>query len=161
MKAKLFTLAHDQAKGNCLAFIATLPTDGSVDVTIRNASEGKTMRQLGGLFAVWIKEIAELYTMSEAKAHEELKNKFLARIYIRDNMETTVNDNQAQWVELLAIYQMKGEQEKLERHAKRISLSWSTMKQMKEFMDNIESHFQDIGKPLQVLDPEWRKYKHA
>ena len=155
MKAKSFTLAHDEAKGRCLAFISTLPVDGSLDVIIRNASECKTAQQLGAIFGLWEKELSEKHGHSIKKVHEWIKDKFLARIYITE----PANELQEQWVELLAVYQMSGEHDKLERHAKRISLAWATLKQTKQFMDEIEAHFQDIGEPLTPPDPEWRKRK--
>ena len=67
---------------------------------------------------------------------------------------------QEAWCELLAIYQESGQQDKLKKHAKRISLSWSTMKQMKAYMEAIENHYQAIdengnfinGGPLPIID---------
>lgn len=152
MKQETFTLSHDEAKGNVLARIAKIPTDGKTEVIIRDARIGKTMEQLGAIFGLWEKELSEKHGHSIKKVHEWLKDNFLARIYVTEPL----GDAQEQWVELLAVYQMAGKQEKLERHAKRISLAWATLKQTKQFMDDIEAHFQDIGQPLTVPDPEWR-----
>ena len=116
------------------------------------------MQQLKGIFGCWEDYLSKTWGRSIKEIHSWLKAKFLARIYITDNMEDPVNDQQAQWVELLAVYQQNGDQEKLERHAKRISLSWATMPQTKRFMNDFEAHFIDIGQPLPILDPQWRRY---
>ena len=85
-----------------------------------------------------------------------LKAKFLARIYVTEP-KTLEQEN---WCELLAIYQETQQQDKLIKHAKRISLSWATLKQMKEYMNAIENHYQAIdengnfinGGPLPIID---------
>ena len=144
MKARTFMLTTDEAKANALAFLAKMAVDGKTEAVFRNASKSKTAEQLGAIFGLWEKELSAKHGHSIKKVNEWLKDSFLARIYVTE----PANEMQAQWVELLAVYQMNGEQEKLERHSKRISLAWATMKQTKEYMDAIESHFQDIGQPL-------------
>ena len=155
MKAKVFTLSHDKAKGNALAFISTQPTDGTVEVLIRNASEGKTLQQIRAIRGVVEREIAETYGHSIDETHDWIKDRFLARIYCTEPLD----EAQEQWVELLAIYQESGDSEKLERHAKRISMKWMKLKQAKQMMDDVFAHFQSIGQPLREPDKNWRDYE--
>jgi len=152
MKAKTFTMSHETAKEGCLHYVSMLPTDGSVEVIIRNASEGKTMQQLGALFGVWEKHLSEKHGHSIDKVHSWIKARFLARIYVTE----PVNELQEQWVELLAVYQQAGLHDKLEKHAKRIRLAWASLKQTKTMMNELDAHFQDIGQPLPALEKDWR-----
>jgi len=155
MKARKFRLISREVMTNCVDFIARQAYDGTVEVVVRNASESKTLQQLGALFAVYVKYIANEINQDgdEDYVHRMLKAKFLARIYV-SSPQTPEQEN---WVELLAVYQMDNEQEKLMRHAKRISLSWATLSQTKEYMDSIAAHFLNEGHPLPAPDPEWRR----
>lgn len=115
-----------------------------------NVASSKRMAQLGGMFGVWVKEIAEHEGISEKEIHERLKDWFLARIYVSN----PIGDNQEQWVELLAHYQETGQQEKLERHSKRISLSWARVHQMSDYMDAIWRHYTAEGCYLSPLEKD-------
>ena len=150
---KNFVLINDQIARNAAEYLAGLPTDGTMEVSFHEVKKDKTMKQLGALFGLWIKYLAS-QGESEAVIHEELKNGFLARIYITDPQ----NEAQEQWVELLAIYQESGDQDKLEKHIKRISLGWATLPQMKEYMAVIEQHYQAIGQPLPIPDKYWKHF---
>jgi len=154
MKAKKFTLASREAMTNCIDFIVHQEWDGKVEVIIRNAKESKTLQQLGALFAVYVKYIAnEINQDGDVDyVHRMLKAKFLARIYV-ENSATIEQEN---WVDLLAIYQMNNEQDKLIKHARRISLKWANMQQTKDYLDAIAAHYQNAGHPLPLPDPEWR-----
>lgn len=115
-----------------------------------SVASSKRMAQLGGMFGVWVKEIAEYEGESEKVVHERLKDWFLARIYISN----PIGPEQEQWVELLAHYQETGQQEKLERHAKRISLSWARVHQMSDYMDAIWKHYTAEGCYLSPLEKD-------
>ena len=151
MKMRIFPLDNDVGKGRALAYLAEMIADGSTEACFRNASESKTLRQLGAIFGVWEMELSTRHSSSGEKVHAWLKAAFLARIYWSEPK----NKEQAQWVELCAMYQQAGEIAKLEKHAKRISLKWATLDQTKQFMNDIEAHYQDIGEPVTALDPRW------
>jgi len=157
VKSRTFTLISREVMTSSVDFIARQEQDGSVEVVVRNAQTGKTLAQLGALFGVWVKYIANEINEDGNTDYVErmLKAKFLARIYVTDP-QTPEQEN---WTELLAVYQMNNEQEKLLKHAKRISLSWARMNQMKQYLNDIESAYQGEGHPLPVLDKEWRKYR--
>jgi len=121
--------------------------DYPVEITA-NCASSKTMAQLGGLFGVWIKEIAEFEGESTKKVHEDLKLAFLPRIYIT----CPIGSLQNQWVELLLIYQERGDMEKFTEHTKRISLAWAKVSQMTEYMNNIRDHYATLGLILQPLE---------
>lgn len=148
-----FVLINDHVAGNAAEYLAGLPRDGSMEVICREISKDKTLKQLAAIFGLWIKYLASKGE-SEAVIHDFLKARFLARIYITDPQ----NDAQEAWVELLAVYQESGDQAKLERHAKRISLSWSSIAQTKEYMRAIEQHYQAIGEPLPIPDRYWKHF---
>ncbi len=158
-----YTLSKDsnirqQAQKNLITEIRNLPLGVSFDISIKETKSDKTIKQLGGLFANWIKYISEVEGESEDYKHKELKAKFLARIYIAEPM----GDQQEQWVELLALYQMQGDQEKLLKHARRISLSWAKLPQMKQYMNAIEQHYQSMGIGLPPMKNDdyqkWKRY---
>ena len=152
-KKKVFLLLNQAISDNCETYLWGLPVDGTYEVIFREVETAKTLKQLGALFGLWVKYAADKYGESEDYFHRMLKANFLARIYVMDQK----NESQEQWVELLAIYQESNQQEKLLKHAKRISLSWATLPQMKEYMKAIEQHYQSIGEPLPLIDSYWSK----
>jgi len=158
MKSKKFVLISHDVMCNCVDYIARQKLDGKVEVIIRNAQTGKTLSQLGGIFGSWVKYIADEINQDGNTDYVErmLKARFLARIYV----EETLTPEQESWVELLAVYQMANEQDKLIKHAKRISLSWSTLSQTKRYMNAIEEYYQGVGHPLPVLDNDWKKWRN-
>jgi len=156
LKSKKFTLVSREVMCNCVDYIVHQEQDGKVEVIIRKAQTGKTLAQLGGLIGRWERYISENESISLAEVHDMLKAKFLARIYITEPL----NELQEMWVDLVAIYQQTGQHDKLKIHAKKISLSWSTLAQVKQMMDDIEAHYQSIGRPLPVLDKDWKKWRN-
>ena len=150
---KTFVLINQDIANNAETYLWGLPVDGTWEVLFREVATDKTLKQLGALFGVWVKHIANEKGESEDYIHRMLKAKFLARIY----MIEPLTDEQEQWVELIAIYQQSGDQEKLEKHAKRISLKWAKLSQMKDYMDAIDKHYKSEGEPLPEPD---KYYKH-
>lgn len=148
MKAQTFRLINEQVAANAVGAILDCAHDGSIEVVIRNAKESKTLQQLGALFGLWIKEISDQMGRDEDYIHRMLKARYLARIYVTE----PIGEAQEQWVELLAVYQQNQQQERLERHAKRISLSWCTIDQMREYLDAIQNGMADNGILLTVPD---------
>ena len=149
-----YVFSHDAAKYSAIHDMTTTPTTGEWEWIKRPAHTSKTLAQLGGLFGCWIKYLSKELGESEDYLHRRLKAQFLARIYVTE----PANAAQEQWVELLAIYQEKGEIDKLERHAKRISLSWANINQTREYMNAIEHHYQCGDHPLPILDKFRRAY---
>jgi len=145
---KVFILLNPDICRNAGDYLSKLPPNGEYEVVFRKISANKTLKQLGALFGNWVKYIADNYGESQDLVHRRLKAKFMARIYITEPL----TPEQESWVELLAIYQMAGDQEKLLKHARRISLKWARLPQMKEYMNAIESHYQAIGEPLPIID---------
>ena len=147
---------------NCITAIRDSPLDGTTEVIIRKVKQGKTMAQLGGLFAVWTEHAALEMGESPDYIHRWWKSKFLARIYVHDHSSPEAMKYPPEidsWVELLAVYQESGQIDKLHEHAKRISLSWANLDQMKRYMNAIESFYQTEGMPLPILDKFRKFYK--
>ena len=151
--SKRFVIINQEVADNAERYLWDLPVDGSYEVTFSEVNKDKTLKQLGALFGNWVKYLADDLGESEDYIHRMLKAKFLARIYVTEPM----TPEQEAWVELLAVYQETNQQDKLKKHAKRISLGWATLPQMKEYMRVIESHYQSVGKPLPVIDKYWNK----
>ncbi len=158
---EVFQLSHQSALKNCITAIRNRPVDGTTEVIVRHIKQGKTMAQLGGLFAVWVEYLAD-QGESVDYIHRMLKAKFLAWIYIQDHVDSEAKSYPTEidaWCELLAIYQESGQRDKLIKHSARISLSWANLSQMKRYMNSIESHYQSIGEPLPILDKFHKYYK--
>ena len=151
---QVYLLISQAVADNAERFLWECPIDGTWEVIFREVEKDKTLKQLKALFGLWVTYIANKDGESVDYIHRKLKAKFLARIYITEP-KTPEQEN---WCELLAIYQETGQQDKLLKHAKRISLSWSTLPQMKEYLNAIESHYIAIGEPLPVID---KHYKHT
>lgn len=155
MTSKTFRIVHDEAKDNCIHFINAIQTSDSKEVIVRDAKQSKTLSQLGALFGLWSKYISDKTGYTKGELHEEWKSSFLRGIYISE----PIGDLQEMWVENLYSLQEKQEGEKLHVHAKRISLSWATIKQMRQYMNEIQAYYIEHGYPLPIPDQFHRWYK--
>lgn len=116
------------------------PFEQDVDVGISNPKEGKTQRQLGGLFANWKQHIADETGESIAAIHVTWKELFLEDIYKFEPM----SDVQEMWVELT--------RQNPEKYRDKISLSWAKLPQVSQYMDNISKHYIAEGYPLPEMN---------
>jgi len=148
-------MVHGEAKENCIQHINSLLADGSKEVIVRDANTTKTLQQLGTLFGLWTSYITEQTGYTKDELHKEWKGSFLRGIYIYE----PIGDLQEMWVENLYALQEKQEWEKLHIHAKRISLSWATIKQMREYMNYIQAYYIENEYPLPIPDQFHRWYK--
>ena len=149
---KTFILLNQDIANNAESHLWELPVDGTYEAIFKEVDKDKTLKQLGALFGSWVKFLSNDLGESEDYVHRMLKARFLARIYVTDPK----TPEQEAWVELLAVYQESQQQDKLTKHAKRISLKWTTLKQMKEYMRVIENHYAE-SKPLPEIDKYWNK----
>ena len=154
MKQQTFIMAHEQARERCIACVANIPADGKTEVLIRDARIGKTMQQLGALFGLWVTYISNETGLTEDQVHAELKANFLRRVYL----EEPHGDIQEMWVDLYYRIQEQQDWEMMRRHRATISLSWSTLNQMKRYLELVRQYFIGVGKPLPIPDPEWRSH---
>ena len=150
---QVFLLTNQSVADNAERFLWECQLDGTWEVIYRQVEHHKTLKQLGALFGLWATYVSNKDGESVDYVHRMLKAKFLARIYITEPK----TPEQESWVELLAIYQETNRQYALIKHAKRISLSWATLPQMKEYMNSIEQHYQSIGEPLPIIDKYYKK----
>jgi len=132
--------------------ILALPEKTDVEIVLRDPRVGKTLRQLRGHFGVIIDQISEYTGHDTDYCHRWMKALHLSKIYAGDP-ETS---DQEQWVELLIVYQQSGERAKLERHAKRISLSWASIGQMREFIEKVLAYCWSNDIPVDEPDPRKR-----
>ena len=152
-KSQSFYPDTQEIKRHCIDFIYQL--DEGYEVIIREISKDKTLKQLGGIYACWIKHIAD-QGYSQSDIHAKWKREFLENIYKREPM----NHEQEIWVELDALYRHDGDSERYVINRNRISLSWANLNQNTEYMTLIEQHYITIGKPLPNLDPNWKRNKY-
>lgn len=156
MKAYKRILDSNDDVRKLITVLSNIPCNGKVEVLIRNTSVGKTMNQLGMLFGVWEIIIANFMGEDKDTVHKMLKGMFLERIYIVDPR----TPEQEMWVDLRFFYQEKNQQEKLEKHRKRISLAWANLKQMRTFMDDINQYAIGLGIVLPSKDDMKRYTSH-
>ena len=150
---KYFLLINQDVADNAETYLWDIPVDGTYEIIFREVEKDKTLKQLGALFGLWSTYLSKKDGESVDYIHRMLKAKFLARIYITDPK----TPEQEAWVELLAVYQVTKRNELVLKHAKRISLSWATLPQMKEYMNAIEEHYQSIGQPLPIIDKHYKE----
>ncbi len=135
-------------------------------VDIKKYKEAKTMQQLRALFGTWYSYLSE--TLGETKDDLHRVHKFgrhgeggwLLKIYT----ENPQNDMQKMWVEnrdnLIEKFNNDNQKwiNKLFEHEKRLSLSWATIDQMREYMNLIEHYYMNAGYPLPILEKFKRWY---
>ena len=145
MTTETHQLDNKQNAGTVINRIREIIGEG-YEVIIRECNKGKTLKQLGGVFAGWVKYVGD-QGYSEARVHARWKREFLENIYKLEPMTV----EQEVWVELDAFLQESGDVERHTINRKRISLSWCKLPQMKSYMNAIEQHYQAIGDPLPEL----------
>lgn len=126
--------------------------------------EAKTLQQLRGLFGTWYDYLSD--TLGETKDDLHRFHKigrhgeggWLVEIYTQEPK----NEMQEMWVELfnrLAANAFTHDGvERLTTHLMRISLSWATIDQMREYMNRIEHYYMNAGYPLPILEKFKRWY---
>jgi len=127
---------------------ACLETEKVYLISITEETSGKTHAQLRAIFGRWAKEVSERTGYTVDEIHKEWKRLFLCRIYA----ENPHGKHQQAWVDMLYHLTDKDDWEGVQLHAKEISLSWSTVKQAKEYMERIEHHYISAGIPLPPID---------
>ena len=155
MGMKEFILVRPEVRDRAIEFIQQLPVSGEWEVCIRKTRVSKTRQQLGALFGVWADYIVEQtgYTINEI--HTEWKRMFLVRIYC-DDPQGSMQD---MFVDHLLTLQSKCDWDAMRKHAARISLAWSTVEQMKKYMDRIQQHYIAAGMPLPIPDKYRETYR--
>jgi hypothetical protein len=144
-----FSTDTPQAKGAAINRIRDLAP--GFEIVIREITSHKSQKQLDGIFGCWVQTIVDL-GHSQSAVHARWKREFLEGIYIAD----PVNDEQEMWVYLHYQFQLDQDFERLEINRSRISLKWANLSQTKEYMNLIESHYQNTDYPLPPLDPKYK-----
>ncbi len=154
-KSSIYQLTHKLAVKNCITHIRECDFDDLHEVIIRPIKQKKTLAQLGGVFGIWSEYLSNEIGESVDYIHRFWKSKFLSRIYVADHLDDESKSYPSEidsWVELLHIYQEAKLNDQLIMHAKRISLKWATLDQMKRYMNAIESFYQNEDMPLPIID---------
>lgn len=137
-------------------------------VDFKKNKEAKTMQQLRGLFGTWYDYLSETLGETKDELHSFHKigdgsdGGWLLDIY-REN-----EANNAQKIFMTAVVMFERElneswsdfvMESYVDHLKRISLSWATIDQMREYMTRIEHYYMNAGYPLPILEKYKRWYR--
>jgi len=148
---RTFTLTEDNREkvmpiiGN---YLRSLDLHEPKQLCINNKPKNKTLEQLGALFGVWVKHIVEQTGYSTSEVHENLKGMFLCRIYCQEPRQGV----QQHWVDMLLHLQETNDIKGMHIHAKLISLKWSSVKQMRQYMDEIQQYYIGHGMPLPSIE---------
>jgi len=157
IKTQRYVIWSSEILDRIIVALRVCGVDGQFEVTIAPVAKDKTLKQLGALFGLWVKEESSRMGESESYVHAKWKAWFLARIYFIE--QKTVE--QEMWVEYFNILTGSDNREQFEKHSKRISLAWATLTQMSAYMEAIEQHYQSEGMPLAVPDKfykMWSRY---
>ena len=132
-KAKIFEMGGK-------TFTISESFDSEMTMILTPAKGNKSLRQLNGLFGPWFKHLSKETGYSIDELHRSMKMRFLGQIYLEDpqNME------QLNWAELM----VSCEASKAKDIKKRISLSWITLPQMIDYMEQIANYAISKGYPL-------------
>lgn len=149
---KIYVIWSNEILDRCISDIRCCGVDGAYEISIKKVSTDKTLKQLGALFGLWIKEESSRMGESEAYVHAKWKAWFLARIYFIDQLSV----EQEMWVDYFFVLKEKGDTEQFNRHSKRISLAWCKLEQMNQYMVAIEQHYMAEGRPLTIPDKHYR-----
>jgi hypothetical protein len=128
-------------------------------VEIKKHKEAKTLQQLRGLFGTWYDYLSDTLGETKDDLHDFHKcgrfgeGGWLADIYITNPQGVS----QQMWVELVSEYAEFDDMSK--DHMARISLSWATIDQMREYMNRIEHYYMNAGYPLPILEKYQRWYR--
>lgn len=155
LKKQRFVLWSNEIASSAIKAIKYRDTNGDWEVTISPVEKDKTIKQLGALFGLWIKEESQRMGESEQYVHAKWKAGFLARIYFIEPKGAI----QEMWVDHFVVMKEVNNTEKFEQHSRRISLSWANLEQTKQYMAAIEEHYQAEGLPLTVPDRHYKMWK--
>lgn len=132
---------------------------------IKKYKEAKTLQQLRALFGTWYDYLSDTLGETKDELHQFHKigvgmdGGWLVKIY----QENPQNQMQEMWNESIDITADQFDNfnqyviECLKR-VSRISLSWATIDQMREYMKRIEHYYLSAGYPLPVLEKFKRWY---
>lgn len=159
LKPKAIRLVGDTQAKNAAGLIKQYTNDSDLWVCeFKKEKDSKTLQQLRALFGTWYDYLSD--TLGETKDDLHKFHKFgfnceggwLVKIY----GENPQGVNQEMWAELASEYIEFDDL--FQSHLKRISLSWATVDQMREYMTRIEHYYMNAGYPLPVLEKFKRWY---
>ena len=130
---------------------------------LKKYQEAKTLQQLRALFGVWYTYLREELGYTKDELHQFHKTGkdgdggWLIEIYANDPH----GDSQYMWLEIFARFhddvakhgdEIVCNSPEFITHMKRLSLSWATIKQMREYMNRIEQYYISAEYPLPILE---------
>lgn len=158
MKSKTFRLYGQKQKDYLISQIHLDPMDGSREWVWRDAQVSKSLQQLGVLFGLWIEEIVTQSGMAKGEVHEYFKQQFLPAIYVKEPIGPFKYEQQL-WVDHLAALQQIGDSARFDAHVAGVRLKWASIKQMKEYLDQVYPWGIDNGFHLSVPDKFHKVYR--
>ncbi len=160
MKAK-FILVSDENKASAYAALNSACNDDELHELILRPYKGAISRGQRSLYWIWIASIVKADTAridsqgyTPESLHDILKNKIMARIYMRE----PIGSMQEQWVEQYELVKGLGATDKdLKQVIAYISTEWANKQQYGEYMTRIDKGYQRAG--LYLPHPDDRNYK--
>ena len=143
MNRKTFTLT-EQTLGLILDTITTEPTDGTVQVSIHERKDSRSIEQNALYWGAWLPSLQEQTGYTVDELHERFKRTFMLRIYLAG----AENEKQEQWVGLYDVIKEDGTELMIQRALQTISTTWATVDQFKQYLDTIEAFCIDKGYKL-------------
>ena len=151
---KTIKIAHPEQKELVCDIIQGLDFDPLHEITIKPAKKERSISQ-NALYWKWLTILANEYGDSKEDRHFYYKGKFLVHIFMRDD-ESYLEMITA--IKLVKKQGMTAEYESLKKQViKMTSTTDCSVKQMTEYLTEIETHATSIGVGF-VKDDE---YKHA
>lgn len=139
---QLIAIKSIEDKRRAIAIIEALPFEAPHEVNIREQNKDRTVYQ-NALMWKWYSIIGNELGETKEDLHERYKDKFLVNIYERDNPDY------AEMVQSLrAVFKQGMKEEALNLRKRMIfltSTTTATVKQLSEFLDNIERDAASLG----------------
>ena len=132
MKKQIYPLT-EQTYGLILEVIQHAAKDGSLQITIHDAKEKRSVAQ-NALYWAWLASLSEDTGNTVDFLHKRFAQTYMLRIYLVD----PVTQNQEEWVGLYDVIKEDGTPLMIKRALQTISTTWATVEQFKEYLNQIE-----------------------
>ncbi len=152
MKHRITCITHEH-KARALAIIGTMPIDPAHEVIIREAKKDISAEQRG-LYFKWMGIIGEEIGQTKDEMHYQCKDRHLVPIFCRDDIEYA-----EMWSSMIAVRaagMVKEADMLMHGIIKETSITRASVKQMAEYMNEIERESAGLGIRLPHPDDRGR-----
>ena len=151
MKRRIYTLRTDEVKKNLASFLESLPLDPLIEVIVQEKKKDRTVAQ-NRLYRLWGGIIAQELGWSGDEVYDDLRRRFLCKIYERDDQGYAEMINSIRKAYSMG---MHGQATKMHNYiVKMTSTASATTKQFAEYLNEIERDM--MGRDIVLPHPEDR-----